>query len=198
MADADPKIDQHQGRAPSPSITIERGCRTAREEEARLGPHYTDAQRAAAARRARRFDFWLTSAGDVLDRQCLCPTGDGLGQPDVTGRIVAVNVRENQRVKAGDVLFRIDPEPFRLAAGPGRRGACRRPRADRHARPPTPAAPMPTSRVPNADIKLAQARPMIARKQALMKQGRHHTGGHDLAALRAGRFAEASVPAFAR
>lgn len=35
--------------------------------------------------------------------------------PDVSGRIVAVNVRENQRVKAGDVLFRIDPEPYRIA-----------------------------------------------------------------------------------
>ena len=35
--------------------------------------------------------------------------------PDVSGRIVAVNVKENQRVKAGDVLFRIDPEPYRIA-----------------------------------------------------------------------------------
>lgn len=35
--------------------------------------------------------------------------------PDVTGRIVAVNVRENQRVKKGDVLFTIDPEPYRIA-----------------------------------------------------------------------------------
>ena len=35
--------------------------------------------------------------------------------PDVSGRIVAVNVRENQRVKAGDMLFRIDPEPYRIA-----------------------------------------------------------------------------------
>jgi membrane fusion protein (multidrug efflux system) len=35
--------------------------------------------------------------------------------PDVSGRIVSVNVRENQRVKAGDVLFRIDPEPYRIA-----------------------------------------------------------------------------------
>lgn len=35
--------------------------------------------------------------------------------PDVTGRIVSVNVKENQRVKAGDVLFTIDPEPYRIA-----------------------------------------------------------------------------------
>ena len=35
--------------------------------------------------------------------------------PDVSGRIVAVNVKENQRVKAGAVLFQIDPEPYRIA-----------------------------------------------------------------------------------
>jgi membrane fusion protein (multidrug efflux system) len=35
--------------------------------------------------------------------------------PQVTGPLVAVNVRENQMVKAGDLLFRIDPAPFKIA-----------------------------------------------------------------------------------
>ena len=35
--------------------------------------------------------------------------------PEVTGPIVSVAVRENQQVKAGDVLFTIDPTPFRIA-----------------------------------------------------------------------------------
>ncbi len=34
---------------------------------------------------------------------------------EVGGRIVDVRVRENQHVNAGDVLFRIDPEPIKLA-----------------------------------------------------------------------------------
>lgn len=34
---------------------------------------------------------------------------------EVGGRIVEVAVRENQNVKAGDLLFRIDPEPYRIA-----------------------------------------------------------------------------------
>jgi len=34
---------------------------------------------------------------------------------EVAGRIVEVAVQENQQVKAGDVLFRIDPEPYRVA-----------------------------------------------------------------------------------
>ncbi|MFI5023247.1 MAG: HlyD family secretion protein [Alphaproteobacteria bacterium] len=34
---------------------------------------------------------------------------------DVAGRVTAVPVVENQRVKAGDVLFRLDDEPYRIA-----------------------------------------------------------------------------------
>lgn len=34
---------------------------------------------------------------------------------EVGGRIVAVAVRENQNVQQGDLLFRIDPEPYRIA-----------------------------------------------------------------------------------
>lgn len=34
---------------------------------------------------------------------------------DVAGRIVEVAVRENQPVKAGDLLFRIDPQPYEIA-----------------------------------------------------------------------------------
>ncbi len=33
----------------------------------------------------------------------------------VTGEIIEVAVRENQKVKAGDLLFRIDAEPFRIS-----------------------------------------------------------------------------------
>ena len=34
--------------------------------------------------------------------------------PDVSGRVVVIKVANNQRVRAGDLLFVIDPEPFRL------------------------------------------------------------------------------------
>lgn len=35
---------------------------------------------------------------------------------NVNGRVIEVDVHENQRVKAGDVLFRLDPQPFQIAA----------------------------------------------------------------------------------
>ena len=34
--------------------------------------------------------------------------------PDVSGRIVELDVRDNQAVRRGDVLFRIDPDPYRM------------------------------------------------------------------------------------
>ena len=34
--------------------------------------------------------------------------------PDVSGRIVELDVRDNQAVRKGDVLFRIDPDPYRM------------------------------------------------------------------------------------
>jgi membrane fusion protein (multidrug efflux system) len=35
--------------------------------------------------------------------------------PDISGKIAAVRIKEGARVTAGDVLFEIDPTPFRLA-----------------------------------------------------------------------------------
>jgi membrane fusion protein (multidrug efflux system) len=35
--------------------------------------------------------------------------------PDISGKILKVTVREGQHVKAGDEVFEIDPEPFRIA-----------------------------------------------------------------------------------
>jgi len=35
--------------------------------------------------------------------------------PEVSGRVLEVPVTDNQRVKAGEVLFRINPEPFEIA-----------------------------------------------------------------------------------
>ncbi len=34
---------------------------------------------------------------------------------EIAGRITAVNLHENQTVKAGDLLFAVDPEPYRIA-----------------------------------------------------------------------------------
>src|SRR5438309_9042666 len=35
--------------------------------------------------------------------------------PEVAGKVVAVDAKENGKVKKGQVLFRIDPQPFQIA-----------------------------------------------------------------------------------
>lgn len=88
--------------------------------------------------------------------------------PDVSGRIVAVNVGENQSVKAGDVLFRIDPEPYRiaLAQADADLAAARVQVATMATDTGSAAADIQSAR---AELTLAQA--TYQRQEALMKRG---------------------------
>ncbi|WP_375397884.1 HlyD family secretion protein [uncultured Sphingomonas sp.] len=131
--------------------------------------------------------FWLTGGRYVSTDNAYVQQDLISIAPDVSGRIVDVRVRENQRVKAGDVLFVIDPEPYRIALV----------QAD---------AQLATARVQvstlatdtgsaqadiesaNADITLAQA--TYDRQAALMKQGfttraSLDAAAHEVAAARA-------------
>lgn len=55
--------------------------------------------------------FWLTSGRSVSTDNAQVVSHIVNVAPEVGGRIVEVHVRENQRVKAGDILYTIDPEP---------------------------------------------------------------------------------------
>lgn len=59
--------------------------------------------------------MWLTSGRTVSTDNAQVGADIISISPEVGGRIVDVAVRENQRVKKGDLLFRIDPEPYRIA-----------------------------------------------------------------------------------
>ena len=59
--------------------------------------------------------FWLTAGRSVSTDNAYVAQDKVSVSSDVAGRIVAVLVRENQPVRAGDVLFRIDPQPYRIA-----------------------------------------------------------------------------------
>lgn len=59
--------------------------------------------------------FWLTSGRYVSTDNAYMRHDIVSVAPDVSGRIVEVAVQENQQVKAGDLLFRIDPAPYRVA-----------------------------------------------------------------------------------
>lgn len=61
--------------------------------------------------------FWLTSGRFVSTDNAYVQQDRVSVSSDVGGRIVQVAVRENQPVRAGDLLFRIDPAPYRIAVG---------------------------------------------------------------------------------
>lgn len=58
---------------------------------------------------------WLTGGRYVETDNAYVQQTDVSISADVAGKITDVMVDENQRVKAGDVLFTIDDEPFRIA-----------------------------------------------------------------------------------
>ena len=59
--------------------------------------------------------FWLTAGRFVSTDNAYIQQDKVSVSAEVAGRIVQVAVRENQPVKAGDLLFRIDPDPYRIA-----------------------------------------------------------------------------------
>ncbi len=59
--------------------------------------------------------LWLTSGRTVSTDNALINAPVSSVAPEVTGRIVEVRVREDDVVKRGDLLFRIDDAPFRIA-----------------------------------------------------------------------------------
>jgi membrane fusion protein (multidrug efflux system) len=59
--------------------------------------------------------FWLTGGRYISTDNAYVQQDKVTLTGSVAGRIVEVAVGENDRVKAGDLLFRIDPEPYRIA-----------------------------------------------------------------------------------
>ena len=59
--------------------------------------------------------FYFTGGNSVSTDNAYVQQDKSSVSTDVAGRIVEVGVKENQTVKAGDLLFRIDPAPYRIA-----------------------------------------------------------------------------------
>jgi len=59
--------------------------------------------------------YWLSSGRFVTTDNAYVKADKVLISSEVAGRVVAVQVLDHQRVEAGDLLFRIDPRPYRIA-----------------------------------------------------------------------------------
>jgi membrane fusion protein (multidrug efflux system) len=59
--------------------------------------------------------FYLTGGRIISTDNAYVGARKVLVTPDISGKVASVRVKEGERVAAGDVLFDIDPTPFRLA-----------------------------------------------------------------------------------
>jgi membrane fusion protein (multidrug efflux system) len=59
--------------------------------------------------------FYLTGGRYESTENASLQTGMVAVSPSIAGKVVSIEVRENQRVHAGDVLFRIEPDQYRAA-----------------------------------------------------------------------------------
>jgi len=59
--------------------------------------------------------FWLTGGRYVGTDDAYVKAAQLMVSTDVSGLVKEVDVREGQTVKKGDILFRIDPQPFQIA-----------------------------------------------------------------------------------
>lgn len=166
MADADPKIQKAEDQ-----ITVQPDTAAAPEAPAK--------PRRSVLRPLLMFGvpliilaiagyFYLTSGKSVSTDNAYVQQDKTSVSSDVAGRIVEVGVKENQLVKAGDLLFRIDPEPYRIAVSQAQAAIA------------AAQVQLNTDKVSyqgtGADIqaaqdRIAQANEDFARQAALMKRG---------------------------
>src|SRR5689334_21593366 len=59
--------------------------------------------------------YWLASVGSVSTDDTQIMQDIVSVSPQVSGQVVQVFVRNGAHVKRGDLLFRIDPQPYRVA-----------------------------------------------------------------------------------
>ncbi len=125
--------------------------------------------------------IWLTSGGSVSTDNAYVQQDKVSISAEVGGRIVEVAVHENQRVNAGDLLFRIDPEPYRIALA-----AANADIAAAEARLTTMEVTAGSMRsdIATAAAALRFAEANLARERALMDRGFNTRARMDAAELR--------------
>lgn len=123
--------------------------------------------------------FWLTSGRFVATDNAYVQQDRVSVSSDVAGRIVAVKTRENQVVKAGDLLFQIDPAPYRIALEQAD-AAIATARVQVNTLSTDSGSAAADIAAARADIALAQA--TYERQAALMKRGFTTRASFDAAA----------------
>ncbi|WP_236643740.1 HlyD family secretion protein [Flavisphingopyxis soli] len=112
--------------------------------------------------------FWLTSGRYVSTDNAYVQQDKVAVASDVAGRIVEVDVKENQHVEAGDILFRIDPDPYRIGLAQAQ-AAIAGAQVNVASLQSSYAASVPDIAAAQDRVRLAQE--ALGRQQALMARG---------------------------
>jgi membrane fusion protein (multidrug efflux system) len=112
--------------------------------------------------------YWLTSGGSVSTDDAQVKQDIVSVSPQVNGQIVQVFVRNGARVKRGDILFRIDQQPYRVALEQAEAQLATA-RLQTHVLRTQAAGT--TGDITGAEANLAIKRNSLARQQALLKKG---------------------------
>lgn len=122
--------------------------------------------------------YWQSLQGQVSTDNAYVHVDKVSVSAQVGGKIVDVAVRENQHVKAGDLLFRIDPEPFQLQVSQAD-AAIATAQASQTAL--ASASPLSGAEISAAQEQIAYARTNLTRQEALWKRGFTTKAAYDAA-----------------
>ncbi|MFL6829203.1 MAG: HlyD family secretion protein [Sphingomicrobium sp.] len=111
---------------------------------------------------------WLTSGGSVATDDAQVKQDIVSVSPQVSGQVVQVFVRNGAKVKRGDLLFRIDPEPYRVALE-NAQAQLANAQLQTHVLQTTAVGT--AGDITGAQANLAIKRNALARQSALLKQG---------------------------
>jgi membrane fusion protein (multidrug efflux system) len=112
--------------------------------------------------------MWLTSGGSVSTDDAQVKQDIVSVSPQVNGQIVQTFVRNGARVKRGDILFRIDPQPYRVAL---EQAQAQLASAQLQTQVLRTTAAGTSGDITGAEANLAIKRNALGRQQALLKQG---------------------------
>jgi membrane fusion protein (multidrug efflux system) len=112
--------------------------------------------------------YWLTSGASVSTDDAQVKQDIVSVSPQVNGQVVQVFVRNGTRVKRGDLLFRIDPQPYRVALEQAQAQLATA-RLQTHVLRTTAAGT--SGDITGAEANLAIKHNALARQQALLRQG---------------------------
>lgn len=112
--------------------------------------------------------YWLTSGGSVSTDDAQLRQDIVSVSPQVNGQVVQVFVRNGAHVKRGDMLFRIDPQPYRVALEQAQATMAA---AQLQTQVLRTTATGTSGDISGAEANLGIKRNALGRQQALLKQG---------------------------